>query len=246
MIKAVLFDLVGTLIEESSRILSTEQGYYELQVKAIHQSLEKDDILVDWSSFKDRYGQIRNEQRERARKTLREYDLCERVSDTIRFFNYDAPPASNVIRRAVDAYMKLFIDSLRIHSSTYDVLKALAAEYRLGLVTNFAYSPGAYRILDQFSLRPFFRAIVISREVGWMKPSKHIFDFALSQRSIKPEEAIFIGDDYEADILGANNVGMKTIYLCKNPVNRDKADMVIECLTTLPSAIKQLSHRLSP
>jgi len=242
MISAILFDLVGTLIEETSKVLNTEQGYYEIQVKAIHRSLEKDDISVDWPSFKNYYEQVRIRQKARSRRTLREYDMCKRVSDTLRFFNYDVSSISNIMRRAVDAYINIYIDSLKISQSTYDLLRKMAAKYKLGLVTNFAYSPGAYRILDQFDLRPFFKALVVSGEVGWKKPSQHIFEIALSQLSIKPEEAIFVGDDYEVDIVGAKKAGMRTIFLCKEPANNEKADFTIESLIELPSAIKRLSQ----
>ncbi len=242
LLSAVLFDLVGTLIEESSSVLNTADGYYENQVKAIHGSLEEDGISVDWSSFKNRYEQVRIRQKERSRQTLREYDMCERVSDTLSFFNCDVSSASNIIRRAVDAYMIPYIISLRIAQSAYDLLKTLYAEYKLGLVTNFAYPSGAYRILDRFVLRPFFKAIAISGEVGWKKPSQRIFEFAPSRISAKPEEAIFVGDDYEADIAGAKKTGMKTIFLRKESINSGKADATIESLIELPSAIKRITQ----
>lgn len=242
MIYSVLFDLVGTLVEESSSVLNTKKGYYEIQVKAIHYSLEKDGISVDWSSFMKRYEQVRVKQKASSKQTLREYDMCKRVSDTLRFFNHDVPSTSNIIRRAVDAYMISYINSLQIRHPTYDLLRTLNAKYKLGLVTNFPYSPGAYRVLDQFALRPFFKAVVVSGEVGWKKPSQHIFEIALSKLSFKPEEAIFVGDDYEADIVGAKKAGIKTIFLCKESVDSEKADVTIESLIELPSAVKRLSQ----
>ena len=240
MIFAILFDLVGTLIEESSSDLNTKNGYYEIQVKAIHCPLEKNDISVDWPLFKSQYEQVRIRQKEKSNQTLREYDMCKRVSDTLHFFNYELPSTSNIIRRAVNAYMIPYINSLRIKQSTYDLLRTLATKYNLGLVTNFAYPPGAYQVLDQFALRSFFKAIVISGEIGWKKPSKRIFDFTLSQLSLKPEEAVFVGDDYEADIVGAKKAGMRTVFLCKEPIDSQKADVIIGSLTELPLAIKQL------
>lgn len=68
MISAILFDLVGTLIEETSDVLNTEQGYYGIQVKAIQQSLKNDGISIDWPSFRNKYEQIRNVQIEKSKK----------------------------------------------------------------------------------------------------------------------------------------------------------------------------------
>ena len=242
MISAILFDLGGTLIEESSDDLNTKRGYYEIQVRAIHQSLKKDGVSVDWSSFRDKYEQVRNKQRERSEKTLREYDMRKRVEGVLRFFNYGIFFTSDVVRRAVDAYMDVYVNSLRIHQSTHGLLRKLSAEYELGLVTNFAYYPGAYQILDRFTLRSFFKAIVVSGEVGWKKPSRRIFESALYQMSVKPEEAVFVGDDYRADIVGAKKVGMKTTFICENPPSAEKADITIRSLEEIPSAIKHLSQ----
>jgi len=239
LIHAILFDLVGTLTEETSVLLNTQQGYYGLQVKAIHQSLEKDGIFVDWPSFRDQYEKIRNQQKERSKETLREYDMCKRVSDTLSFFNHSVSSASEIIAKAVDAYMNIYIKTLKIEESTCDLLRSLSAEYELGLVTNFAYPPGAHRILDHFAIRPFFRAILISGEVGWKKPSPHIFDIALTRLSVKPEKAAFVGDDYEADIVGAKNVGMKTVFLCKEPEYSKKTDITIGSLMELPLAVQR-------
>jgi len=241
LISAILFDLIGTLIEEASDVLNTEQGYYEIQVKAIHHSLEKDGISIEWSLFKKQYEQVRARQKERSRQTLREYDMCKRVSDTLIFFNYDVPSTSPMIRRAVDAYMNVYVSTLQIQQFTYDILRTLVSKYTLGLVTNFAYFPGVYRVLDRFALRPYFKAIVASGEVRWKKPSDEIFEIALYRLSVKPEEAIFVGDDYEADIVGAKKIGMKTIFLSKEYTSSEKADATIESLEELLLAIKQLS-----
>ena len=86
-------------------------------------------------------------------------------------------------------------------------------KYKLGLVTNFAYCPGAHQILDRFKLRPYFKVIVISGEVGLKKPSKKIYEITLSKLSTSAEKAVFVGNDYEADIKGAVNAGMKSVWL---------------------------------
>ncbi|MCW4020322.1 MAG: hypothetical protein NWF14_03725, partial [Candidatus Bathyarchaeota archaeon] len=140
MLSAILFDLGGTLIEETSHDLNTAQGYYEIQVKAIHHSLKKDGVSVDWSLFKKHYEEVRVKQIEKSKQTLREYDMRKRVSDTLSLFKHDVPFTSPVVRRAVDAYMNVYVNTLRIQQSTYDILRSLAANYTLGLVTNFAYS----------------------------------------------------------------------------------------------------------
>lgn len=240
VLNAVIFDFVGTLIEETSEVLNTLQGYYEIQVKAIHNSLKKDGISTDWLLFKGRYEQVRVKQKEKSRQTLIEYDMRKRVSDILTFFNYRVPSSSPIITRAVDAYMDLYLDTLQIQQSTYKILKELKSEFNLGVVTNFAYPLGVYKTLDKFALRHYFRCVVISGEVGWKKPSRHIFDIALSKISARPEKTVFVGDDYEADIIGAKRAGMKTIFLGKEPQKSEDADVSIKSLREITSVIKKL------
>ncbi len=120
------------------------------------------------------------------------------------------------IQNALDFYMEQYKEMLRVHPAAHEVLNSLQVTHVLGLVTNFAYSPGAYRILDRFSLRPF-HAVVVSGEDGLKKPSRHIFEVALEQLEVKPNEAAFVGDESETDISGAAGIGMKTILLSKDP-----------------------------
>ena len=167
--------------------------------------------------------------------------MCKRVSETLHFLNFEVSLESDIIKRAVDAYMDVYTNSLQISQSLHDLLRTLTTKHKLGLVTNFAYSTGAHKVLDQFDLKTFFKAIVISGEVGWKKPSQHIFEVALFQLSVEPEEVIFVGDDYEADILGPKKLGMKTIFLSREPNDNEKADAIIESLVELPSAIRRLS-----
>lgn len=227
-------------MEEASKALNAWQLSYERQVRAIHQSLEREGIIIDWSSFKNRYEQVRARQIERSRKTLREYDMLRRVSDTLGFFGYDIPPASDAIRKAVDANMDVYIGSLRIEKSAPDLLKELSPRYKLGLVTNFAYHPAVYRILGRFDLTMYFEAVVVSGEVGWKKPSRYIFEAALSKLSASPEEAVFVGDEYETDILGAKKIGMRAILLDRENTNGEEADVSITSLKELPSALERI------
>jgi putative hydrolase of the HAD superfamily len=240
LLKAILFDLVGTLIEDNTDILNTEQNYYAIQVKAIHNSLEKDGQSTDWTVFKRHYNIIRQRQKERSKQTLKEYNMCERVADTLSFFNYNIPFTSPIIKNSVDAYMKLFINTQQIQKTTYKVLRTLSLEFKLGLITNFSYYPGVYKILEKLNLKNYFKTIVTSGEIGWKKPSHKIFEIALFRLDVKPEETIFVGNDYEEDIMGAKKVGMKTIFLSKNPGLQEKADVVIESLLKIPKAIKGL------
>jgi len=57
----------------------------------------------------------------------------------------------------------------------------------------------------------YISTITISEEIGKLKPSPEIFDFALKKAKAEKDESIFIGDDYKNDILGAKNYGIDQI-----------------------------------
>ena len=58
----------------------------------------------------------------------------------------------------------------------------------------------------------YFKNITSSENVGVKKPNAKIFQFALNNAHASPSESIMIGDNYEADIMGALNSGMRAIY----------------------------------
>ena len=69
-----------------------------------------------------------------------------------------------------------------------------------------------FRKMVYFGLDNYFDFVVTSEESGEDKPSKKTFDLVLKKLSFDPEEIWMIGDDYEKDIKGAKNVGIKTLH----------------------------------
>lgn len=57
-----------------------------------------------------------------------------------------------------------------------------------------------------------FDTVIISEEVGYSKPDKHIFQLALKELQVQPEAVIFVGDDLRKDIAGCQNANMKGIW----------------------------------
>jgi putative hydrolase of the HAD superfamily len=60
--------------------------------------------------------------------------------------------------------------------------------------------------------------------VGWRKPKDIIFLKALTELSINPADALFIGDNYDADIAGSNAVGMDGVWINRNKAAEDNLD----------------------
>ena len=94
-----------------------------------------------------------------------------------------------------------------------DYIRSLRPKYKTGLISN------AWGDLRDFIAREkfddAFDKMIISAEVGAMKPEAKIFQIALEQFGVKPEEAVFV-DDFLINVEGAEKVGMKAIHF-KDP-----------------------------
>jgi len=101
------------------------------------------------------------------------------------------------------------------------VLGELKKDYRLALITNGAIDIQRAKIHGS-NLGDFFDTIIISGEVGFGKPDPKLFQMALDRLAVAPQESVMIGDSLRRDIGGARDVGIQTIWV--NRFNRAIAD----------------------
>jgi FMN phosphatase YigB (HAD superfamily) len=115
--------------------------------------------------------------------------------------------------RLLDVHMRCLAGAAEAMPGRGDLLDWLRGRYRLGLVSNFDYSPTVARILEADGLRERFEAVVVSDAVGWRKPSPAIFEAALAGLGVRAGECLFVGDRPELDVTGAKAVGMAAAWL---------------------------------
>jgi HAD superfamily hydrolase (TIGR01662 family) len=96
--------------------------------------------------------------------------------------------------------------------STPRILQALRDRgLTLGVVSN---ADGRITtILRQCGIEQFFQVVIDSHHVGVEKPDPRIFRLALAQAQAEPEQAIFVGDIYGIDVLGAERAGIRPLLL---------------------------------
>jgi HAD superfamily hydrolase (TIGR01549 family) len=96
--------------------------------------------------------------------------------------------------------------------STPGVLTALRDRgFRLGVISNADGRIAS--ILRQCGVAQFFDVIIDSHLVGVEKPDPRIFQLALEQAQARPEQAIFVGDIYGIDVVGAERAGIRPLLL---------------------------------
>ncbi len=97
------------------------------------------------------------------------------------------------------------------------VLTELKKHHRLALITNGAIDIQRDKI-NGSNLAGFFDTIIISGELGFGKPNRRVFQTALDRLKVPPDRSVMIGDSLPRDIGGARELGIRTIW-----INRLKA-----------------------
>lgn len=96
------------------------------------------------------------------------------------------------------------------YPETKPVLSTLGDDHRLGLVTD---GRGGHAKLRRLGLREYFDAVVVTPRLGLSKREREPFDRVLSELSVPPERAAYVGDDPRFDFRVPNELDMTTIRL---------------------------------
>jgi putative hydrolase of the HAD superfamily len=107
-----------------------------------------------------------------------------------------------------------------------DVMPALddlkKRSLKLGLISNIEQNITA--TLDKLGLSSKLDIVVTSQNAGFTKPQPEIFQYALKKSGVNPAEAVYVGDQYQVDIIGAKSAGMQGILLDRDDYYQEKLD----------------------
>lgn len=92
-----------------------------------------------------------------------------------------------------------------------ELLVELRKRYRIVILSN-GFTEVQRRKMTAAGLLPYIDDVVLSEMAGVNKPSKAIFDYALSRTRSRRSETVMVGDDWESDITGASNAGMPAVW----------------------------------
>lgn len=113
--------------------------------------------------------------------------------------------------------------------------------YLLGIITN-GRSQFQSRAIDGLGIRDYFDAILISEVEQVRKPQVEIFQRAMNRLGVSALSSVFVGDHLEADIVGAKNAMMKTIWkLNLSWTEAKEADAIALELNEIPSILEQFN-----
>lgn len=144
------------------------------------------------------------------------------------------------------AYRRTIAESLAPISGVESLLADLKETYSVGLLTNGPVRAQRDK-LETLGWERTFDAALVTGELEAGKPDPRAFDAILSELGVEAANAVYIGDDVEADIAGATNAGMDAIQILKpdgpNPDDRALAHLEQQSIPTeLPAVLEGLER----
>jgi len=217
MIKAVFFDFYNTLAtyhpprEELYVNICHELGI-ELEAKALFSSLAAADIFY------------RNEN---LRSPIDKKSPEEKINFYIEYATRIIGGAGVEISRDTALQILAKVREQKWEFKTFDDTLSTLKDLNnrgliLGLISNVVQDMEP--TYTELGLQPYLDFKVTSAEVGCDKPNPEIFQAALKKAQVKPNEVVYVGDQYDLDIVGARGVGMTALLIDRNDYFPDITD----------------------
>lgn len=205
MITHLFFDFFGTLVEYSDS--RTEQGYQNS-----HAVLLANGSALSYQAFIEQWETSCNRLELAASATQNEYSMDASVAGFLNdVFGPDHSSAlANTFR---DTYLQEWSKGVKYINGVPALLKQLKQRFTLVLVTNTHSAAFVHSHLRSMQIAEYFSLIVTSVEHGKRKPHPSIFQHALRSVGCESHNALYIGDTFTADYLGANGVGMRCLLI---------------------------------
>jgi putative hydrolase of the HAD superfamily len=143
--------------------------------------------------------------------TIEELEYPGLVRELLAEFGLEA--SDEEVTRFLEAEHAAWAPARQLGASSLALLEALRDRgLKVGLVSNaFDPAPLLHRTLAEMGLAERLDVAVFSSEVGKRKPHPAIFERALEQLGVRPEETLFVGDRLYEDVRGAAELGMRTV-----------------------------------
>lgn len=214
-IEAVTFDLWQTLLVDRPE---WGQGRRDLRIDGTQQVLREAGEEFGRDELEEAYQQCLRTCRE-INATGRELPFTERIDrfiDSIEEGLRDRLGKGRV-RRIADSYANSFYGHpSQPHEAASAVLAQLkAAQYRIGLISNTDMTPGVLfrEYMERLDILKYFDVVTFSDESGFPKPAKEIFEMTSRALDVDPSKTVHVGDHFINDVVGAQGVGMKAIWI---------------------------------
>jgi putative hydrolase of the HAD superfamily len=203
MIKAVFFDLYGTLIdirtdEQDLWVYAVLSHYFQYHAVRIGTEELKREYFDEIERFLRQSGEV-----------YPEVDVSKVFCSIMHRYGKTRCP-KNIIMDAAILFRSLTVKEFDTFPRLFETLKQLRGKYKMAVISDaqWVFADPEMRMLD---LDRFFQQRILSSHFGYKKPDVRLFQIAMKKFRVKPEESVYIGDNLCKDLVGAKKAGMKFI-----------------------------------
>ena len=196
--KAVLFDLYGTLID-----IHTNEESFSFWKKFAKKTKKYKEY--DYLELKLEYLNV-------CAKYQHKKEEIEILDVFTELFNVDI----SIAKKIAVIFRKASTEYIRLYKGVKDLLKELRqANVSIYALSN-AQSSFTINEIKKLGIYDFFDRIAISSDYGIKKPNKEFYKNAINDFKINDYELYMVGNDYECDIAPSKELGIKTIFIASN------------------------------
>ena len=201
-IEVVIFDYGNTLIELSSKqVVLLNDALFDLVTsffgpcdRESFTAIRKRQILAPYASEEfienDREG------------------ICIELIEEL----FSVVPSAGQVEAMLELKEKIFVDVVELPDFVIPLLERLNEKYRLAFISNYPCRASVVNSLKKCQIFDMFESIVVSGEIGRVKPHPDIFRKCLDELGVNPEVCVYVGDNWLADIQGAKRLGMHAVH----------------------------------
>ena len=224
-VRAVLFDLGGTLVDEKdfdAWVELARRCYLDLDPDRLRHAFLEVEAEVDLEPTS-------------ATREERFVDFWQRTLSRAAEKTVDAPTT----RRFLSA-VREDERPVRLYSDARRCLDILRSERRsLGVISNSTSEANVRRILDRVGILDYFERVVSSGTEGVEKPDPEIFRRAVQRMAVRPEEALFVGNLARTDAKAAEAAGLHGVWLNREGFGYGEDPPEITSLLELPLMVRR-------
>lgn len=221
MIKGILFDLDGTILNRDESVRRFVEDQYERLCISFH--------LVRKEEYVKRFLELDD----------RGYVWKDKVYKQLTM-------EMGITKITWQELYKDYITGFRHHCVPFPNLKTMLKELKrnnlsLGIVTN---GIGQFQManIKALEIEEYFQTIVVSEWEGVKKPDLEIFKRAIEKLNVSPFQCVFVGDHPHNDIEASQKIGMKAIWKKDCATYNVNADYTIDDLAEIPFIISKLNN----
>ena len=222
-IRHIFFDLDNTLWDHRKNAKLTLEGLFlKYQIQEKHQ--------FSFDEFHHKYDEIN----ERLWELIRDGEIDKehlrkhRFYDTFLHFGVDDFELAQIFEHQ---FLDEIIAYNELIDGAIDILDYLKAKnHQIHIISN-GFHEVTHRKIDGSGIREYVETVTSADDVNVRKPNPIIFDYALNKANAVKEESILIGDDWIADVKGAQNFGIDVIFF--DALKEDKIEDGLKAIQKL-------------